>query len=100
MKIFFFAMVLTIICAGIAEAGPIKSACLDSNRGQSAPGLCGCIQQVADMTLQGADQRRAARFFANPDRAQQVRMSSTAADNAFWRRYVSFGDAAAQQCSP
>lgn len=100
MKIFFFAMVLTILCASLAEAGPIQSACLRSERGQSAPQLCGCIQQVADMTLARADQQRAAQFFANPDQAQAVRTSPSAADGAFWQRYVNFGDAAANTCRP
>jgi hypothetical protein len=44
------------------------------------------------------EQRRAARFFSNPDEAQSVRMSRTRADNEFWARYRSFGAAAERYC--
>lgn len=98
MKMIILAMVLAIVCATLAEAGPIGSACLRSGNDNATPALCGCIQQVADMTLQGSDQKRAARFFADPQRAQEVRMSSTSDDNAFWQRYQNFGSAAEEYC--
>lgn len=98
MKMIILAMVLTIICATLAEAGPIESACLRSGNDNASSSLCGCIQQVADMTLGGSDQQRAARFFTDPQRAQNVRASNSAADNAFWQRYASFGDAAEEYC--
>ncbi|OIQ68289.1 hypothetical protein GALL_501190 [mine drainage metagenome] len=98
MKMILFALALTFLCATFADAGPIGAACMDSARNSASSHLCGCIQQVADKILPSADQRRAASFFANPDKAQQVRMSKSSNDNAFWQRYVSFGDAAAQTC--
>ncbi len=98
MKMILIALALTLFCASMSEAGPIGSACMSSSRGSAQPGLCGCIQQVADQTLPSADQRRAAQFFRDPDKAQQVRMSKTDDDNAFWQRYVSFGNAAAEVC--
>ena len=42
----------------MASAGPIESACMRSGREAASRALCGCIQQVADMTLKGGDQRR------------------------------------------
>lgn len=98
MKTFLLAMGMTIACAALAKAGPIERACLRSVTGNGSRALCGCIQQVADMTLQTSDQRRAARFFTDPQRAQDVRASDAAADNAFWQRYTNFGSAAAQYC--
>lgn len=50
------------------------------------------------MTLPSGDQRRAAKFFANPDEAQDVRFSSRSSDTAFWKRYKSFGEAAQAYC--
>ncbi|MCU0816011.1 MAG: hypothetical protein MUF74_05905 [Cypionkella sp.] len=82
-----------------AFAGPIESACLRSDRKQATRQLCSCIQQVADQTLQRSDQRKAASFFRDPDRAQQVRMSDRDSDNAFWARYRSFGDLAEAYCA-
>jgi len=82
-----------------AMAGPIEGACLKSDRKAVSRSLCGCIQQVADMTLTGSDQRRAAGFFRDPDQAQNVRMSKSDSDNAFWARYRSFGDMAEAYCS-
>lgn len=86
--------------APVVMAGPIERACLASDRRAANRDLCGCIQQVADMTLQGGDQRKAARFFADPDAAHEVRMSTSNSDNAFWDRYTAFGAAAETYCAP
>jgi hypothetical protein len=91
----FLALVLPVS----AMAGPIESACLKSDRQQANRALCSCIQQVADMTLRGGDQRQAAKFFRDPDQAQKVRMSKSNSDNAFWARYKNFGDTAAAYCA-
>jgi hypothetical protein len=82
-----------------AAAGPIERACMGSDRKAANPALCGCIQRVADMTLKDGDQRRAAKFFRDPDAAQEVRMSERSADDAFWDRYRNFGEAASAYCA-
>ena len=81
-----------------AEAGPIQTACQRSDRAGATRPLCACIQQVADRHLNRRDQRQAARFFRDPDRAQQVRMSRTDRDRAFWQRYRAFTDSAQTLC--
>lgn len=83
-----------------ASAGIIERACLNSDRAAGNRALCGCIQNAANRTLSGGDQRAAARFFRDPDRAQQVRMSSRASDRAFWERYRAFGSYAERVCAP
>ena len=88
-----------MLMADVASAGPIQNACLQAGRQGASPALCGCIQQVADITLQGSDQRRAAAFFKNPDKAQAAHMSRTQDDDAFWQRYVIFGQQAEIACS-
>ena len=85
--------------AGAAMAGPIESACLQSNRSAANRSLCTCIQQVADITLGGGDQRLAATFFKDPERAQKVHMSQSSRDDAFWTRYVTFGQQAQMACA-
>lgn len=85
--------------ATLASAGPIERACLQSDRKAANRAVCGCIQQVADMTLRGADQRKAAKFFTNPDQAQEVRMSKRNSDNDFWARYKNFGATAEAYCA-
>lgn len=80
-------------------AGPIENACLRSDRKGVNRQLCGCIQQVADMTLRGSDQRKAASFFKDPDRAQKVKMSKSQSDDDFWDRYVAFGQQAEAYCA-
>lgn len=82
-----------------AEAGLIERACLSSGKGQASRQVCDCIQQVADMTLRGSDQRRAASFFRDPEKAQKVKMSKSAADDAFWDRYAAFGEQAEAFCA-
>ncbi|MFN3938461.1 MAG: hypothetical protein ACK4KW_12900 [Gemmobacter sp.] len=93
------AAVILQISGTAASAGVIGDACLASERSQGNRALCACIQQAADMTLDRADQRRAARFFSDPHQAQEVRMSRSDADNAFWARYRSFGEAAEALCA-
>lgn len=92
------ALVLTA-SASMSEAGPIERACLSSDRAAANRALCGCIQQVADMTLQGSDQRRAAAFFKDPEKAHATWMSQSASDDAFWDRYKNFGSTAEAYCA-
>ncbi|SOB94324.1 hypothetical protein [Rhodobacter maris] len=98
MKTLVIAATLTL-AGSAAFAGPIDGACLQAGR-TADRALCGCIQQVADATLSRADQRRAAKFFTDPDMAQDVRMSDSRADEDFWLRYKSFAEAAEAYCAP
>jgi hypothetical protein len=84
--------------SGAAFAGPIERACMASDRGGSRS-LCGCIQQAADQTLSGGDQRRAAKFFKDPEAAHSTWVSQSASDDAFWERYKSFGQTAEATCA-
>lgn len=93
------ACAVVMMTAPLASAGPIDSACVRSERGNGNARLCGCVQQVANMTLSRTDQRRAASFFRDPHQAQVVRMSKTNADNAFWKRYKRFASTAEQYCT-
>jgi hypothetical protein len=87
-----------VFWAGLAAAGPISSACMKSDRQAANAALCGCIQQVADQVLKGSEQRRAAKFFADPDKAHEAWMSQRASDDAFWERYKLFGASAQASC--
>lgn len=87
-----------VFCAGTAQAELIERACLSSDRSSGNRALCGCIQDAANMTLTGSDQQLAASFFANPDRAQQVRQSDRRRDEDFWKRYRAFGETAEAFC--
>ncbi len=98
MKILILTAGLTLAACS-AAAGPIERACLQSGRQAATPALCGCIQRAADQTLSRSDQARAATFFRDPHRAQEVRQSKRADDNEFWRRYRAFGAAAESTCS-
>lgn len=93
------AAVLLSLSTTFALAGPIERACLSSDRKAANRSVCACVQQVADMTLRGGDQRKAAAFFKDPDRAQKVRMSKSDNDNDFWRRYKTFGQQAEAYCA-
>ncbi|MCC5962955.1 MAG: hypothetical protein JJU09_07495 [Rhodobacteraceae bacterium] len=103
MKRILFAAVAAALIAPviptIASAGPIESACLRSDRPQATRALCRCIDSVARQSLTRAEQRRAARFFRDPQLAQDVRMSKSDRDNAFWTRYRAFGAAAEARCT-
>ncbi|MFN3577540.1 MAG: hypothetical protein ACK4TJ_11245 [Tabrizicola sp.] len=91
-----FAAVLPAMST-LAAAGPIERACMASDRGANRS-LCGCIQQAADMTLSSGDQRRAAKFFKDPESAHSTWVSQSRSDDAFWERYKSFGQTAEAYC--
>jgi hypothetical protein len=101
MKPYLFSALVAASLAmmsGVASAGPIEKACMASDRGASRS-LCGCIQQAADMTLSGGDQRRAAKFFKDPEAAHATWTSQSKSDDAFWDRYKSFGQTAEAYCA-
>ena len=98
MRYMAIAVLAAWAATGMAEAGAIERACLSSDRPKTRS-LCGCIQQAADVTLNGRDQRTAARFFADPHRAQEVRQSDRSSHEAFWQRYQRFGATAEAYCS-
>lgn len=81
-----------------AQAKRIERACNNSNRSAANPPLCKCIQRVADQVLTRSDQRLAARFFKDPQKAQDVRQSDRTSHEEFWLRYKTFGTTAKDIC--
>lgn len=90
--------VVFLCLAGAASAELIERACLGSERAGGNRALCGCIQDAANMTLSQSDQRLAASFFKNPDRAQEIRQSPSRQHEIFWKRYRAFGETAEAFC--
>jgi hypothetical protein len=97
MKLFLISGVLAL-SATVASANMIERACLSSDRSSGNRALCGCIQDAANITLSQGDQRLAASFFANPDRAQEIRTSNRRSHESFWERYRAFGETAEAYC--
>jgi hypothetical protein len=89
---------LAVLAPAAAFAGPIETACNRSDRQAANRALCRCIDDVADRMLTRSEQRRAARFFRDPDEAQRVRASRDRDDNEFWDRYRAWGDSAEAMC--
>lgn len=89
---------LAALPAAPAQAKRLERACLNSDRASASPELCGCIQRVADQVLTRSDQRLAASFFKDPQRAQDIRQSDRSDHEAFWKRYRTFGDTATKVC--
>ena len=79
-------------------SGPISRACMASDRKARSAALCGCVQWVANETLSGSDQRRAVKFYREPQLAQDIRQSKRASDNVFWDAYTAYGTRAQQIC--
>ena len=96
---FVIAAAAIVMTAHLAMAGPIDTACVRSDRARGNAPLCGCIQQVANQTLSRSDPRQAARFFRDPQRAQDIRQSDNQSHAVFWRKYRAFGETAAATCS-
>jgi hypothetical protein len=85
--------------AGPAVANPIERACVQSDRPGVSQSLCRCIGDAANMTLSPSDMREGARFFRDPGRAQEVQLSDTPRNDAFWSRWQQFGATAEALCS-
>ncbi len=92
------ALMMVAATTTFAAAGPIEQACLRSDREAVSLAACGCIQGVADFTLEAPDQRKVAGFFKDPERAEKARAADGRADEAFWERYESFGTQAQLYC--
>jgi hypothetical protein len=86
--------------ASAADAGPIEQACLSAGRDAADRSICGCIQAVADQTLDGSEQRRGAKFFRDPELAVRTMLSDSKRDDAFWERWEAFGATAELACAP
>ncbi|MCP3972138.1 MAG: hypothetical protein GY717_17800 [Rhodobacteraceae bacterium] len=98
MRVFAIAAVLTLAAGAAVEAGTIERACLKSDRTAANRALCGCIQDVADFTLSGTEQRLAAKFFKDPHMAQEIRQSDRQSHEVFWKKYKTFGRTAETYC--
>ena len=97
--------ILSTTCAIITlatplYAGPIERACNASDRQNASRSMCACIDQVAQGRLSNGDQKQAAKFFSNPQLAQDTRQSDNSSKERFWLRYKEWGQVAAQQCQP
>ena len=97
-----WALALALLVLGAAlpaqAAGPVERACLQAARPGASRALCNCIQRAADATLSRGDQRMAASFFRDPDRAQQIRQSDRVQHEDFWQRYKGFASTAEYYC--
>lgn len=94
-------LLATIVVLGTVTqtyaAGTVERACLSSGRAANRA-VCGCIQDVANLTLTGSDQKMASSFFKDPQKAQDVRQSDRRSHEEFWLRYKQFGAFAQQLC--
>ncbi|MEN8895910.1 MAG: arginine transporter [Yoonia sp.] len=92
------SLVVLAACGGSRVTGDIGKACIAADRKAASPRLCSCVQQVANQTLSGSDQRRAATFFDDPQKAQDTRQSNGFTNERFWKRYKAFSAAAKESC--
>jgi hypothetical protein len=53
---------------------------------------------VANSSLNIRERRKVAKWFKNPDKAEQVRMSDRSSDEALWQKYKAFGKQAKKSC--
>ena len=80
-------------------SGPISAACVRSGRKSASPGLCGCVQAAANLSLTPADQKRGVAYFSDPGKLQEVRQSDSRANEAFWERWSAFSALSESMCS-
>ncbi|NKX43411.1 hypothetical protein [Roseicyclus persicicus] len=97
------ALVLAVLAGAVAPlpaaANPIQRACLQSDREAATPSLCACIGSAAERTLTRSQMREGARFFQDPQRAQDVRQSDRRNHEELWQAWRNFGETAEAMCS-
>ncbi len=99
MRILFLSLALvTLNSCGAGVRGDMGRACMASGRSAANTTLCSCVQQTADQTLTGRDQKLAATFFEDPQKAQDIRQSDNGSHEAFWLRYRQFTGVAERSC--
>lgn len=100
MRIIAGIMIVTLLasCGAGRVTGEIGKACVASDRRAANPALCSCIQQAANRHLNQRDQELAATFFADAERANDVKINDSRAADAFWKRYRDFTRAAERSC--
>ncbi|MGR3662511.1 MAG: hypothetical protein ACU0CA_15220 [Paracoccaceae bacterium] len=98
MKRVTLILVLSFFVPQFSMAETLESACNRSPRAASGRVLCGCIQEVANLTLTSGDQRMAVKIFKDPQKAQEIRQSDQTSHEKFWGRYKKFASAARQLC--
>lgn len=92
------ALAISVLFPTALSANPIQRACLSSDRSASRA-LCSCIGDAADATLSRSQMREGARWFDDPQRAQDVRQSDRASDESMWQAWRTFSTLAEQRCS-
>lgn len=80
-------------------SGPIAAACQKAGRKQASRARCGCVQAVANRSLNAVEQRRGAAFFSDPQDAQDTRQSDNAASERFWRKWKDYSTEAGRICT-
>lgn len=98
LAIFIATITLPAMAPNANAAGKIQRACLKSDRAAVSRPLCRCIQKTANRVLTRKDRTLAAKFFKDPQMAQDVRQSDNPSKEAFWKRYKEFGSTAAAIC--
>jgi hypothetical protein len=98
MKLIFPALAVAFLAVPtLAQANPIERACMASDRDASRA-LCSCIGQAADNALSRSQMREGARWFDDPQRAQDTRQSDRARDEEMWQAWRTFSTLAQQSC--
>ena len=99
MRIFIAPVAFIFLnSCGAGVNGDVGKACMAAGRSAANSALCSCVQQSANHTLSGRDQKLAATFFEEPQKAQDVRQASGPVNNAFWDRYKIFTRQAEMSC--
>lgn len=98
LAVFIATFTLPATAPVASAAGKIQRACMKSDRAAASRPLCRCIQKAANRALNRNDQRLAAKFFKDPQMAQDVRQSDDARKEAFWKRYKEFSSTAKATC--
>lgn len=98
MRTTIYAALVFTGLSGAAWPQEIERACMRSDRDAKSRQICGCIQQAANLTLAAPDQKLAASFYKDPQKAQDIRQSNKRSHERFWDRYKQYAEIATTFC--
>lgn len=98
MKLIYPALAAAfLVVPSAAHANAIERACIVSDR-TATRAMCSCIGDAADEVLSRRQIREGARWFDDPQRAQDTRQSDRARDEEMWQAWRVFSTLAEQRC--
>lgn len=96
--ILMVSALILVLPAAPAAAGAVEKACISTKNKSATYRRCACIENAAKSTLTFSERRKAAKIIRKPELSDELKLSKSAGDKAFWKVYARFAKRAEGQC--